>query len=384
MEEMATFKKIEFFDYLRAVAILFIAFYHYVLETTLYHIRPSVTFSYAQNMKLLEIFRPEAPFHGLGNILVFLAAQGYQFVGVFIFISGFGMTYSKLTKGSKPWQWVKRIGKLLPQFQIAIIFAFVVNYFSLHYLKRYLIAAPTGELYPYLRLLLYPFVWLDFYGLISSVNPSLWFSGLILQFYVVYHGLFWLLLKIKPWMFLLLMGGLTFLYRYAVLFHFEGNAYYFSLLPVRLVEFGLGMAAAYIYVCYKKDIFYESKWWWGIVGLVIWYLGFRLGFTEMGRVVNDFLTTVGLMMIGTVIFRNLKSGWLATWLGVIGVQSYWIYLLHNQPVTQLLTPWTFKQWDHDGMNGMTYVLGFGGIIFVSFLFSWGLNQSKKFVLLWRG
>lgn len=380
---MAQFKKIEFLDYLRAVAILFIAFYHYVLETTLYHIRPSVLLSYPQNMKLLEVFRPEASFSWLGNLLVFLAAQGYQFVGVFIFISGFGLTYSKLTKGGKPWQWVKRISRLLPQFQIAIIFAFVVNYFSLHYLRKYLIAVPTGELYPYLRLLLYPFVWTDFYGLISSVNPSLWFSGLILQYYVVYDGLYWLLLKMKPWMFFLLMAAFTFWYRYEVLFHYEGNAYYFSLLPVRLVEFGFGMVAAYIYVIYKKDLFYSSKWWWSIVGLVIWYVGFRLGFTEMGRVVNDSLTTVGLMMMGIVVFRNLKSGWFAYALGLVGIQSYWIYLLHNQPITQLLTPWTFMQWDKSGMTGLTYFTGFVGIIVVSFVFSWVMNESKKVVLSWR-
>ncbi len=374
---MSSFKRIDFLDYLRAISIIFIALYHYVLEVSLFHIRPSIELSMAENMKRLEIFRNGADGAWIGNLLVFLGAQGYQFVGIFIFLSGFGLTYSKMVKGSRGGAWFKRIIRLLPQFQIAIIFAFVINYISLHYLRRYLVAAPTGELYPYLRLLLYPFVWTDFYGIISRVNPSLWFSGLILQYYIFYDALYWLLHKIRPWVFLVIMFVVTVGYRYWALFEHDGDPLLFSLLPVRLFEFGLGMAAAYVYVHWNYDLFYRLKWWCLGIGAVVWYFGFYLGFTEYGRVFNDLLTTIGLMVMGIMVFRNVKNVWIAGVLGAIGAQSYWLYLLHNQPITQLLTPWTFKQWDAQGMSGYVLLLGLSAILFIFGFFSLSMNRFKR-------
>ncbi len=378
-KDKPVFKKIVLLDYLRGVAILFIVFYHYVLEVTLFHIRPELQFSYAQNIEHLRIFHGDGVISGLGNLLVFASAQGYQFVGVFIFLSGFGLTYSKMVKGGKPWLWIRRIIRLIPQFQIAIVFAFIVNYFSLHYLRRYLVAVPNAHIYPYLRLLLYPLVWKDFYSLISKVNPSLWFSGLILQYYVVYDFLYWVLLKMKAWWFLILTLILTVIYRYLALFYYNGDPFLFSLLPVRLFEFGLGMGAAYIFVEGPYNLFSRFNNWivWG-GGALLWYLGFRLGYSINGRIVNDILTTVGLVMICVVTFRHLKSRWLKVLIGAIGLQSYWIYLLHNQLVTQLLTPWTFMQWDKSGMSGLTLLLGVAVIVMVCGVFSMILCYYGKY------
>ncbi|MDQ3239190.1 MAG: hypothetical protein M3P33_01565 [bacterium] len=82
---------------LKGLSIIMIVFYHYFLDLTRNDILPRQGNLY-QNLRIFNIFQDDSVLSKLNTTLAILFASGWHFVGIFIFLSGFGLTISSLNK----------------------------------------------------------------------------------------------------------------------------------------------------------------------------------------------------------------------------------------------------------------------------------------------
>jgi peptidoglycan/LPS O-acetylase OafA/YrhL len=343
-----TYQRIQIFDSLRGLSIFFIIIYHYILDFSHFQIRPGVG-DLSKNISSILIFSPNSPQAFIANIFTAIFSIGWQFVEVFLLLSGFGLTYSRLIKGEQNY-FFKRLLRIFPYWQYAIIFAFLINSFS-HTLQLSVISPTTLELKNYLLLFLFPFYIDSNFSLIAQVNPSLWFIILLFQFYIVFDVLFYLIMKWRIKKFFIASLLITLLYRFLIIyffnqqpgaiFQYEGRmSDMFNLLPARLFEFACGMILGTL-LFHKKISFSKILTWKSFfMGLTIWFVGNISTWNVFGWIFSDILITIGLLLLSTFCLHKIQNKTIIQSLTRMGNISYEVYLFHNQPVTQILVPAT--------------------------------------------
>lgn len=344
-------KKIPEIDLARGISIFFIVFFHYFLEVSHFSIRPVVG-TLSQNLSRHFILPWGVNLSLLLNPLSALFSFGWEFVGVFIFLSGFTLYYSQKNAPTLPPSFlVKRILSLVPAWQLAIIFAFLVNLFSAHFFSHFLASNQSTKLSDYLYLLLYPIV-IDFtFQHIPAVNPSLWFMSLLFQFYLIFEIIYLFIQKIglkKVLISSIIIGVIS---RIILVYLLNGiptalsisipkNYQAFTLFPARIIEFIAGMYFADLYIHKASFNFLRSKTIL-ITSFILWLIGNLCNYFVFGWIFSDTFITLGLVgLLFNMIFL-LRSPHLRKFLAILGKKSIWIYLFHNELLTQIIVPLTF-------------------------------------------
>jgi peptidoglycan/LPS O-acetylase OafA/YrhL len=311
---------------------------------------------------------------GIGIIWVFLTHYqllyfGWQGVHLFVFLSGFGLTYSRLTKTANPsWKfwYFKRFRRILPTYLLVAICGYFV-------VALFIWAAGNGPLkalWLAKRTLLFDVSLLknfNYEQISTFPNVALWFVPFILSFYLIFPLLYRWLIQQKTVRHLLSVLLITIVieigYRAVAINWLDGypigyssindlfpdlalplnnlpdNAAFpfqqsapFGFFPSRVGEFTLGMVAAIFYVAnrerFNQRILSIQA---GVFGFLIWLAANVLITTGFwGWVVGDLLITIGLTLwilgLAALLFSTSTS--LFKQVNQVGIFSYYIFLCH--------------------------------------------------------
>ncbi|MDJ1180729.1 acyltransferase [Roseofilum sp. BLCC_M91] len=264
------------------------------------------------------------------------AKVGFAAVDIFFVMAGFNITYVMARKNLLPtihfdWRsWlIKRLNRLYPTYLLAVIFSLVL-YFLLSYPQKYI----------------FPDFLLSVAGLagytFQSINPGFWFFTVILQAYLV-TPLIFRISQSKPIILLivtLFLGVVT----KVLCFNTDTSSdlYWYLLqndfLGSYIFQFGLGLYWGIIY--FYHDGFRKIDYWWT---LLVFLLGFIV-YIYLGKSGFDFRYMLGFDMLFTPLFfvalqsmfvwldkrKRIKPVvWLLSFLSLLGLYSYQIYLIHQ-------------------------------------------------------
>lgn len=263
----------------------------------------------------------------LEGLLAALIQRGPNAVGVFIVMSGFGLTYGLAKTGQPQGGWGgwyrKRLLRLFPMYWAAhlvyLISPFVYRQDPVDY--RFLLSLMGDRIVPVDKM---------FYYLV----PAWWFVGLLIQLYIVFPFLFRLLQKLRPVTFLILCCLFTVITRYLLFGVLQANGNYLqgAFFGGRLWEFAAGMVLAYLYRRRPSSVeggFFSLPML--MAGVALYTLGvfaYQPGFL--------YAFSDGLVGMGLFVLLSHATRWtdrmvpiIGTILATVGVYSYGLYLLHQ-------------------------------------------------------
>ncbi len=353
-------------DFVRALAIIHIFSYHYLLEW--FHgsflIVPE---GFAKNVERLQLFHDAGLLGFFKNIPGFLFGYGFASVSVFLVLSGFVLTFGLSQKSSTHlgglasffWKKMKRI--LVPLY-VSIVIGIALIYLR-NLLFPPLAGGPNFQAIDLLKILFPPLLLFDI-PLLQRFNGDLWYISIILQFYLLFPLLLWLLKKLRPGRFLALMLGLTLVYRFFATYGYQlllpiwrlpfldsapmgviypsQNSYYgFSFFLPHLFEFAFGMSLCYWEEQSGKTLEKLMSLPAFLLSFVVMIGGFSLDFFRSGWIFSDAVIAVGLfgflLNLGQ-IFLRFKNPLLQRFFKLGSAVSYEIYLLHHYFLNYLLLP----------------------------------------------
>ncbi len=277
---------------------------------------------------------------------------GYQFVDVFVLVSGFSLVLSlkgeSVRAGSFVVQRCLRI--LLPFWTVAAIAYPVLATIG------FLTKSYVPNAWHVFAGLTFPLLF-DYGGrLLLSTSGPWWFVPLILSFAVAFPGLWWLMQRWGARNLLFVSCGITFIYRSLAVWVFDGHPTYvivsaaaswfpFLSMLAKLSTFVLGMMVAQQFKKGKGVIFWRDAQVLSI-GIPVYALGFVGQFSRVGWVVDDFLIAIGLSLLCMVVFRRLCAvSWISRCCVVLGGYSYSYFLVHNFVIDR-----TIRLWVHQDIN----------------------------------
>ncbi len=265
------------------------------------------------------------------RLLVFLGWLGESAPGVFILLSGLGLTWSMLQEpaGSR---WVVSFfqRRLLRIFPLYVAMHFVILAGCL--------LVPTCDASLGRRATLLSLFGLRFTeDLFFYISPAWWFIWLILQLYLVFPILYLLLIRVGiPW-FLVFTCAFTFVSRSLGLIYSPSVSYWMTgiFFGTRLDEFCVGMViAAALYRPGKCCLAVFPARTLLAGGTVIYIGGLVCSWTWWGSVVSNILVTVGMTGLFYAAWQGFLKGvpLLATTLEWVGLHAYAVFLLHHTPL----------------------------------------------------
>ena len=324
----ATSQRVGWLDGIKALAILWIAYFH-CYEAYISKRLPSPLGSH-----YLGRFIRQANPHsttGLASTLgqaIFnaIAGVGFHAVGVFIVMSGFGLCLS-LARTNGPrggWQgWYRsRLLRLYPMYWAAhllyLISPFQARLEAVDH--RFFLSLLGDRVVP---------IYMMFYYL----NPAWWYFGLILELYLVFPLLYAMMRRLGPGWFLLLCAIETIGSRYLVIYVLKTSGYYLlgAFFGCRLWEFALGMVVG---TWYWHDRARADARLLGLGGFVAGVVIYTAGLYTYGHGVaytlTDALIGTGLFLIlAQIAWQTRRLPALEAALAYLGVYSYGFYLVHQ-------------------------------------------------------
>jgi peptidoglycan/LPS O-acetylase OafA/YrhL len=323
--------EINWLNPLRGIALLAILLNHFVEEFGSY---PWFTFpsndwpDFATRMS--KVFPRDYSSVAI-SLVQFAGWLGDNGPGVFILVSGIGLTWSLLNRpgdGLRLTEYFKR--RLARIFPLYIAMHFVILAGSLF--------VPGSQLSLASRRTLLSLLGLRFTdSLFFYINPSWWFIWLIIQLYLVFPILYWLMQRVGWKYFLAISFGFTFMCRVYGLWYSESLFYWMAgiFFGTRLVEFSTGMVLATLLFQYEKTGA-ELPGTGQVLKLAVpvYAVGLACSFTWLGTTISNGLITLGMTGIFWGLWKGLLEkirplGKLILW---IGIESYGIYLLHQTPL----------------------------------------------------
>lgn len=328
-------QRLAWLEGLRIFAVVVLLVYHAQLLFTDYAFTPK-PLGLAANLRLIEVASDRLGHNLLTYILSFPAWFGFQFVDVFILVSGFSLVLS--LKG-KPLE----IGSFLQRRFLRILWPlWTVAWLSYPFLWAIGIATNSyrPELWYVFAGASFPLLF-EYSGelLLKSSGPW-WFVPLILSFALIFPFLWQLLRRWGSRNLLIVSLVLTIAYRALAVYKFDGHPTYVVLdtaadwlpfLPfiAKLSTFVLGMVVARAYRAGQGPLFWPARWLLAF-GILFYLVGFICQFSRLGWVFADLLLPIGLTLCCMVAFQALAQIRLANsamlWLGA---HSYSYFLIHN-------------------------------------------------------
>ena len=321
---------------IRILAAVLLLLYHAQLLFTGYAYTPQPT-GLAANLR--QLISPVEGAADPGLLLRFLGIPawfGFQFVDVFVLVSGFSLV---LSLRGKP----LAVGSFLKHRVLRILWPF----WTVAWLSYPVLWAIGVATHSYI-----PSVWHIFAGvtfpllfdysgeLLLPTSGPWWFVPLILSFALIFPFLWHLLQRWGGTNLLLISTLLTVAYRVLAVYKFDGHPTYvildtptdwhpFLIFLSKLSTFVLGMVVAQLYVQGKGPIFWKAQRAL-LLGIPLYALGFICQFYRAGWVFVDLLLPIGLTLCCMVIFRALAQlRPIATVLIWLGAHSYSFFLIHN-------------------------------------------------------
>lgn len=280
---------------------------------------------------------------------------GYQFVDVFVLVSGFSLVLS--LKGDM--QGYVQSGRFVVQRWLRILLPF----WTVATIAYPVLAAIGYVTHSYIPDAWHVFAGLTFpllfdYGgrLLLSTSGPWWFVPLILSFALAFPALWWLLQRWGARNLLWVSCLITFGYRALAVWVFDGHPTYiivsamaswfpFLSILAKLSTFVLGMMVAQQFKVGTGAIFW-SDFKALTLAIPVYGLGFVGQFYRAGWVVNDFLIAIGLSLLCMVVFRRLcQLKWVAYSCVWLGSHSYSYFLVHNFVIDR-----TIRLWVHQDLN----------------------------------
>jgi peptidoglycan/LPS O-acetylase OafA/YrhL len=266
------------------------------------------------------------------NLLRYVGWLGDQGVQIFIVASGFGLALSALNQNTElsiREFYTKRLARLLPLWFAAHII-FIATYAVSHW------GLPLTDWRTWASILGLRFIPQVMY----YKFPAWWYIGLLLQLYVVFPWLFFMLRRWSPLRFFVIIGGAGIIIRLVGLLVLEQGLGWWSrggCFLTRLPEFSFGMAFAKWLMTASSEKLDRLKCPAGVASLIGFYLlGNICSFFLVGMSIAFLLTGAGFFLLIFALFspKDLKPGGLVA---RAGRRSYSIYLFHH-PVIIFLVP----------------------------------------------
>lgn len=269
-----------------------------------------------------------------------LASLGFAGVNVFILLSGFGLSLSMIRKMQNnssnnwinlPWKdfFLRRFLRIYPLYIFAHIFFFITGALQGKYadmpLDQGFLLSITG-----LRVFLPQYFW---YG-----PDAFWFIGLIIQLYLLFPILFWLLIKTGKSKFLIITFMACAISRLITINLENHYIFMLGLACNRLAEFSLGMTIAYSLKeenqSYNNMIFHKyviCSVFFAIC--LLWFLIYSHPIEWIKIAANDLylaIASFSCLLSLSWLLSHLKA--IYKILMLIGGISYSFYLLHSPPI----------------------------------------------------
>lgn len=319
--------KLDWVDALKAFAIIAILLNHSVeaFNSIPWFSNPSTNWpSFAERMS--NVFPQQGTL--TIRIVQFLGWLGDMGPGIFIFASGLTLTLSALNKPKNTLDFYKsRIIRIYPLYiTIHLIILFVAKFifkWNIHILSPYNLLSLLGLRFTN--------------GLFYYLNPSWWFIWLIIQMYIFFPLLIYILKKKGATNFLVLTFVITILSRIAGIFH---NTLHVNLFiwetglfaGTRLFEFTFGMYIGYL-LKEKNSVFIgiTNNPKLALISIITYIAGFVASWTYAGSVISNILITIGLSGIFYSLYKFAFSGETIANKSLIwvGKNSFSVFLLHQ-------------------------------------------------------
>ena len=276
-----------------------------------------------------------------------LASLGFSGVNVFLLLSGFGLTLSMLKFYSKsntnwknlPWKqfFIRRFLRIYPLYIFCHILFFIMGIFVGKYshmpLNIGFFYSITG-----LRVFFPQYFW---YG-----PNAFWFIGLIIQLYLLFPFLFFLLVKLGKYKFIIITCLICIVSRLITANSEYSYDFMRGLAPNRLGEFCLGMTVAYFISIEKipKIHIFTQKASRIIMLLVIILAGALIYFQPESlfrtACIDLVLAITSFSILALIAELCNQISYIFNSLVFLGGISYSFYLLHSPPIRPAFA--TFK------------------------------------------
>jgi peptidoglycan/LPS O-acetylase OafA/YrhL len=320
--------RLTWFDSLRGISILWIAIFHFFMAYDAG--RHPWILGFAAFPAFMEECAASSLLGTIGcavdGLVAAIFERGSQAVAVFVVASGFGLTYSLVKKGMPPGGWGRwyrrRVLRLFPLYWLGHLICLVSPFVSLKdpIDYRFLLSFLGNRFFPPDAV---------FYYLV----PAWWYFGLLIQLYVVFPLLFWLMKKLGPAQYLVLSILATIVTRFVLVDVLHANSDYAqgAFFMGRLWEFATGMVLAYYYSEHPGLV--EERLFAGktlVAGIVIYVLGVYSYQPVFFHVFTDGFIGTGLTIILAQCARWVDRLTLVrSALVSVGAYSYGLYLFHQ-------------------------------------------------------
>ena len=316
-------KRLTWIDISKGLAILFVVYFHFFRTVFEHYQLPPNDWGnlIAGTMSILR------------SAWWQVSGLGFHAVGAFIILSGWTLMQSTMARaesGHVAWSkwYVARFTRLYPMYWIAHLV--------------YLISPFVARLEPVDERLILSLLGLRFINIEMNfmyLNAAWWYFAMLIQFYLMFPLLFLAARKFGAWTFLLIACALSFFVRYLMLdvYPVHGLWTLGGFAICRLPEFAFGMALGMWHLRSTSRV--ETLLLRGaglITGILLYPLALKLYDNGIAYVFCDFGTGaccfLALVGIAGLISR---AAWLGKIIGLVGMFSYGLYLIHQPYVIWL-------------------------------------------------
>jgi peptidoglycan/LPS O-acetylase OafA/YrhL len=307
-------------DFVKGVAIIGIIMYHTYLYIfgqpmlDLFSFEEGIFFNYFK-------FNLNSAFT-ISNSILNLTGMGYQGVPVFVIVAGFLAIQSTKNISFKTYRYYgKRFLRIYPLYWIAL--SGTIAYYVLMYGKAahiHMGGATNMQIFG---------MYIGFYPMDTNswvLNPVFWFITLIIQLIIFFPLLRGLLIRVKDVKFLILMGILSTVFLYILMYSFPWAGLFGG---CWLFEFGFGMVLANQFTKFEKIL---SSFKFLILLIPVYFIGFYLAnFAEVwpiGRQLYGIALTLFLWTLYNLLVKVRFLKIVTNTFIFVGVNSFALFLIH--------------------------------------------------------
>ncbi len=336
-------QRLAWLEGIRILAVVSLLFYQAQLRYTGYAYTPQPTGLRDNVNQLIEMTHNLVDPGSVIRALGLPAWFGFQFIDVFVLISGFSLVLSLKGNPLNPPRFLQqRLERVLWPFWAVAWTSYPVLWAISMATKTYL----PNAWYIFAGVS-YPLVHAYNGQLLMSTSGPWWLVSLILSFILLFPVLWHLLHRWGASNLLAVSILITVVYRALSVFVFGGHPSYvlwdspvgwqpFSLFVAKLSTFVLGMVVGQAYLRGLGPVHWSAQRAWQI-GIPIYGLGFVCQFYYVGWIFADLFLPVGLGLCCMAVSRWLaRSRWLATGMLTIGQHTFSYFLLHGLVVDRIL------------------------------------------------